>query len=297
MQDEAEPAVGGETAAQRLRERLLRIGRTNDRYTPLSKVDRYRRGGDKMRWTDLCGRALDWLNNVVPNKSVDFNFHDLVQVYPRQMPDAGGNELRFSETQAKFWVPHMNDRAMTDRHHIFREIRENKSGGRWRLFERLPNYAKPWETETMAKIKQDYHDFKFPLDQYFKHLFLHYEGEVAQAWDHWTYFDEPLPRNTALWHHQFGRTAAQRIALKNLGPMQGKRDYHANVDLDSIGSTMILYNDPNRFGHWRLNGGAITLPGLFYTFGMECTAYELMFWYWHAEKVVKKCDHASNLNR
>ena len=234
-----------------------------------------------MRWTGLCSKTLNWLDDMVPNRSVNFNFDDLVIEYLSQK--AGGND------GPKCWIPHMNDRAMTDRHHIFREIRENKSGGR--LFERLPNYAKPWETETMAKIKQDYHDFKFPLDQYFKHLFLHYEGEVAQAWDHWTYFDEPLPRNTALWHHQFGRTAAQRIALKNLGTMQGMRDYHANVDLDSIGSTMILYNDPNQFGHHRLNGGAITLPGLFYTFGMECTAYELMFWYWHAEKVVKKCDH------
>ena len=27
-------------------------------------------------------------------------------------------------------------------------------------------------------------------------------------------------------------------------------------------------------------------------FGEHCTAFELMFWYWHAEKVAKMGDHA-----
>ena len=237
-----------------------------------------------MRWTGLCPNTLNWLDDMVPNNSVNFNFDDLVLEYDSQK--AGGND------GPKCWIPHMNDCAMTDRHNIFDEIKENECVGRWKLFEKLPNYAKPWETETMDQINQDYRGYDFPLVQYIKHFCMRYEGEVAQTWDDWEYFHEPLPRNTALWHHQFGRTADQRFALKNLGAMVVGTDYHASVDLDSIGSTMILYKDPNLIGHWRLNGGAITLPGLFYTFGASCTAYELMYWYWHSEKVVKKRDHS-----
>ena len=56
------------------------------------------------------------------------------------------------------------------------------SGGRLRLFDWQPNYAEPWETETLDKIKFDYYGDPFPLTQYFKHLFRRYEGEVALAW-------------------------------------------------------------------------------------------------------------------
>ena len=77
-----------------------------------------------MRWTGLCPKTLNWLDDMVPNNSVNFNFDDLVLEYDSQK--AGGND------GPKCWIPHMNDCAMTDRHHIYDEIKENESGGRWR---------------------------------------------------------------------------------------------------------------------------------------------------------------------
>jgi hypothetical protein len=45
-------------------------------------------------------------------------------------------------------------------------------------------------------------------------------------------------------------------------------------------------------GHWRLRGGAITLAELLFQFGKDFTIFELMFWYHHADKIVKKRPHA-----
>ena len=88
--------------------------------------------------------------------------------------------------------------------------------------------------------------------------------------------------------------------MKSLGPLPpppavGGQQI-VNIDeakdlVDSVGDTTILKNYPGP-GHLQLNGGAIALPALLYQFGVECTAMELMFWHWHAEKVAKKRDHA-----
>ena len=86
--------------------------------------------------------------------------------------------------------------------------------------------------------------------------------------------------------------------MKSLGPLPpppavgGQQIVNIDEakDLDSVGDTTVLKNYPGP-GHLQLNGGAIALPALLYQFGVECTAMELMFWYWHAEKVAKKRDH------
>ena len=109
--------------------------------------------------------------------------------------------------------------------------------------------------------------------------------------------DEPPPRHRLLWHYQFGRTAWQRKALNNICPLPTSGFDLTNIpdsvatdaDLSYFGNTMILKSNKYEVGHWRLNGGVMTLPTLFYTFGQHMG---LMCWYPHADNMVKKRDHA-----
>ena len=88
--------------------------------------------------------------------------------------------------------------------------------------------------------------------------------------------------------------------MKSLGPLPpppavGGQQI-VNIDeakdlVDSVGDTTILKKNYRGPGHFQLHGGAITLPALFYQFGEECKAMELMLWHWNAEKVAKKRDH------
>ena len=64
------------------------------------------------------------------------------------------------------------------------------------------------------------------------------------------------------------------------------------VDLTKVGNTTILKSRDGVNGHWHLNGGAITLPELMYTFGEKYTVAELMHWYYNAPKVLRKREHA-----
>ena len=64
------------------------------------------------------------------------------------------------------------------------------------------------------------------------------------------------------------------------------------TDLLAVGSTTILRVKAGQRGHWRRRGVAITLFELFEQFGKDYTAYELLFWYRHSEKVVRKRAHS-----
>ena len=71
-------------------------------------------------------------------------------------------------------------------------------------------------------------------------------------------------------------------------------NFAADAALITGGETMILANGSHgpSGGHWRRYGGAITVGELFYEFGERYTAQELFFWYYHAEKLVKKRAHS-----
>ena len=132
--------------------------------------------------------------------------------------------------------------------------------------------------------------------EYFKHLFRRYEGEVALAWSEWEWVRGPLPRDEALWHHQYARNAQQRRALNAslaaVGAGRPLEKFTDDTDLVQFGNTMILaIRGEDVEGHWQRYGGAITLGHLFYQFGERYTAQELFFWYYHAQKLVKKRDH------
>ena len=72
----------------------------------------------------------------------------------------------------------------------------------------------------------------------------------------------------------------------------GKNHYvHTSVDLTYLGNTSILRTG-DIDGHWHATGGAITLAELLMAFGRSCTVSEIMFWYHHADKLVRKRPHA-----
>ena len=63
------------------------------------------------------------------------------------------------------------------------------------------------------------------------------------------------------------------------------------ANLSTVGDTMILAEGSSHVGHWRRYGGAVTLAELLFKFGEMYTAQEIFFWYFHAEKLVKKLPH------
>ena len=169
-------------------------------------------------------------------------------------------------------------------------------GGRWRLWDALPDYSEPWKTLTWEYITQEYPNSNVPIADYLKHLSRRYEGEVALASENVQRFAGPVPREKMLWHPQFCKRQAQVPAMTALAA-RGKRtagtSFSDEVDLLAIGSTTIirfLGNQPD--GHYRLSGGAITLMELFARLGQWFTAQEWFCWYRNASKMVVKRPHA-----
>ena len=109
----------------------------------------------------------------------------------------------------------------------------------------------------------------------------------------WTYHAGPLPRDACLWDKQYAKNPEQRLALGNLRVVRGEIDPREN--LDRLGATTILFPEfgcgGHLVGHWRRSGRAITLAQLLRDFGDRIRALELMFWYYHANKLVRKRDH------
>ena len=119
-------------------------------------------------------------------------------------------------------------------------------------------------------------------------------GDGAQAWGTWEWKGEHLPRDKVLWHPQYAKKEEQRAALGALEKKSTGDKIADDVNLvDMCGTTILQVPlDDTDVGHWRLKGGAITLAQLFLTFGPRFTAQELFFWYYNAEKVVKKRAHS-----
>ena len=204
------------------------------------------------------------------------------------------------------WVEYMHDRNLGYRHQL-QEIAKRVSqggrwrydvyGGRWRLFSVLPDYCEPWKQLPWEAVEDECHgcESECPLAEYLKHLCRRYEGEVAVAWEQFTWHAGPPPREKRLWHPQFSKKAAQVSVLAALAA-RGKTTpgtrFEENEDLLAVGSTTIVRfaADP-KVGHWRLSGGAVTLMELFHRLGERFSAQELFCWYYHAPKLTIKRAH------
>ena len=134
-----------------------------------------------------------------------------------------------------------------------------------------------------------------PWSHYIKDLCRRYEGEVALAWSQWTWSPENLPRAVNLWQPQFATDEASMSKLLALRKASTQSSFELlfsdDVNLVAAANTTVLYADSQSGGHWRRRGYAITLAELLYAFGQECTVSDIMFWYCHAPKVVKKRRH------
>ena len=139
--------------------------------------------------------------------------------------------------------------------------------------------------------------------EYFKHFAERHAGEVALVWEGWDEFgagpsavgDDPLPRDARLWHPQFARKREQRKTLSELRQLRQDQNGQIpqGVDLrEQVGDTTILGWRAGSDGHWRLRGGALTLPMLWQQFGSLFTAQELLFYYQNCPKVAKTKAHA-----
>ena len=149
---------------------------------------------------------------------------------------------------------------------------------------------------TQKAVQEEYPEQADFLKQYIHDLVQRFEGEVALAWSNWTYVADPLPRDAGLWDEQYALNEENYKALKGIcnstvpGPLGPVVD--PGVDLAGLGNTTILRSMPGKAGHWRLNGGAISLPELFQKIGTRFTVSELMLWYYNAPKVLRKRRHS-----
>ena len=75
-------------------------------------------------------------------------------------------------------------------------------------------------------VKEEYPNHPDFLKQYIHHLVQRYEGEVALAWEDWTYVNEPLPRDVGLWDEQFALNEDNYKALKDMGRVSTVRGTH-----------------------------------------------------------------------
>ena len=234
--------------------------------------------------------AIDYLNTNVPEVAEMVNEECF-----------GWDGYRTKNGQPCNWIERMNDWNNTCRRQVEFVVDNNfcsRRGGRWRhwrLWDRLADYDQPWRELTWDFLEYEYRNSLSPAKEYIRDMCRCYEGEVALAhWD-WVYSLEPVPRDAVYWHPQFGRTSEQRAALGALykeAVSRGRQDVSHNINLRTdIGDTMILRFDRDNVGHWRLDGAAITLAQVFRDFGEHFTVMEIMMWYYHAPKIVKKRPH------
>ena len=108
-----------------------------------------------------------------------------------------------------------------------------------------------------------------------------------------------VPRNARLWDPQFARHREQAHVMRQL-PFTGCGSYkrghaevlaHVNFRATMGDTTIVRFRDGSD-GHWRLSGGALTLPMLWQRFGSVFTASELSSYYLNCSKLVRTRPHA-----
>ena len=120
-------------------------------------------------------------------------------------------------------------------------------------------------------------------------------GEVAEVQGEWEYSEESMPRNKALWHHQFALSQTQYWDLYQLKAHTAVGDelLPDTCDVESFGDTTLLRRHDQR-GHWRRKAHVTVLAKLIWDLGQQYTAQELVFWWVHAKKIVKKREHPTS---
>ena len=147
-----------------------------------------------------------------------------------------------------------------------------------------------------------------PFQCYIHHLMAKYEGEAVLTEDTWVWSDSPVPENgVGLWQPQFAKNSEDRNAMKMMGAgMPAEKGEGRGQRRQSVGgvgcplldyrqcptTTMLQWEGDGKDGHWHRKGTAMSLTELFFKFGKEHSAYEIFFWYLHAEKLCLKRDHS-----
>ena len=192
----------------------------------------------------------------------------------------------------------MNQQSIAYRKNLFEDTDFQNCRGRWRhLYRALPTISKPAIPMTQRHFQTEFGEFrerdKGPMETYWSDLIKNWEGEVAEVQGWWEYSDEAMPRNKALWHHQFALSEKQCGDFLKLGkqPAVGDGLLPNTCDVETLGSTTILRRYERRNGHWRRRAHVTVLAKLFYDLGSKYTAQELVFWWINARKIVKKREH------
>ena len=113
------------------------------------------------------------------------------------------------------------------------------------------------------------------METYWSDLIKKWEGEVAEVQGLWEWSQEPMPRNKALWHHQFALTQTQYWELHKLEAQTavGEEVLPDTYDVESFGGTTLLRSHAHR-GHWRRKAHVTVLAKLFWDLGDQYTAQE-----------------------
>ena len=200
------------------------------------------------------------------------------------------------------WKAYMHDRATGYRKKVEHRVKTEcmslegvESDGRWRLMQSLVVYSMPWKQYSWGDVLSESSNKEFPFKEYAHNLCNRFEGAVALTRLEWEYSPHVLSSEVGLWGPQYASSQQNYEALSRIRTYTdkwGQRLVAEWVDLTKVGNTTILKSRDGVNGHWHLNGGAITLPELMYTFGEKYTVTELMHWYYNAPKVLRKREHA-----
>ncbi len=282
--------------------RLLSLRRRDPRQVPRSKrpVNRFEvpcnplSAASRITWS-LDWKIMDKLFDAVLINYWQFTVDMLARPFAKEHPQR--------QTKPQNYVAFMNDNNIHYRHKLFDEVISKGlavRGGPWRLFEALPAIDEPTQVMTQQDFQKEFGfaEEEGPhgaIKRYFTDIVRRYEGEVAEIEGGWVIQDTPMPRKEAMWHHQFARGEAQRQALKDLQTQSavGDKEFEDNVDVHELGSTTVLRFPRDGVGHWRRQAKVTVLARLFYDLGKEYTAQELLWWWLHAYKIVKKREHST----
>ena len=235
---------------------------------------------------------MNELYDLIPDAALPFDSKDI--------------DSQFQKYNGKYgcWKEYMNDRNVSARHRVeevildgWKSVGSPAEDGHWRLLFALVVYSAPYKEYSWDEVRSEYADTDgCPFKQYVHHYIKRFEGEVALAWQNWTFTDDPLPRNAKFWEEQYATDFDNYAALSSLRThwayQESQYVINDDEDLRQVGNTTIIRTKDGCSGHWRLNGGAITLAELFHQFGKDFSVAEIMLWYHNAPKMLRKRPHS-----
>ena len=271
--------------------RLLAIRRVNEPHTPhplnCYAYDKYGLAVTS-QYESLCVDSQRTLQIKVHEEAHTFYWSDLTDV----QKNAAGKPVN--------WISWMHHDALAAGFYLADLYKDDRAAGHWRLWEKMPNIVDPAVVYTDEMIQKEKGPKGYPA--YIKDLFLRHAGEVAFCYGNEVWVDGPPPNLAAVWHPQFARNVWDRDVLRQLEETEvihktepegyDKFQHTAIPRLQAIGRTTLIRLAKDGSGYWRMDkGGVTTLASLFATHGEHFTAYDIMYWYTHATKLVKVRDH------